>query len=361
MIDATRSAQQIAGEVLDNAVVRIVEMSSVVARVRVELPLSDLTGLTEAEPGSVAGLTEAGTGSPAPAADAPASDLGRWQLRGTIDGPHCQYASTLTAAVSLRPPVARSSSSDADDSLTCEAAIADPCFWTPQLPHRYRLKLELARGEEILARAERSIGLRPLSVRGRGFWFDGAGWVLRAAARTAIADAPLAAWRESSLAMVVDTPDDRLCEEAGRVGVLLVADISGSAGHLAAALRRLSRHAAVGLAIVTCDEPLDAAVRRAAGGILFVQRVGKALGATAGLPSSARPDPVPVVPHALLVDAGDPDQVAHVATASSLPVIIERAASVASPADARRACDRLQADLAGHGNIAGYLLRAVPS
>ena len=329
---ASQTPAQLAEDLLDRVTMRVVEMSGVVARVLVELP-----PLGEA----ASSLTAA------PIA-----------LRGTIDGPHCQYASTLTATVSLRTPMGHASLPGEPRRVTVEAAIPDPCFWTPQLPHRYRLKLELACGGEVLARSERWLGLRPLSVRGRGLHFDGANWVLRAADQLLMPGAELSQWREESLAMIVASPDDELCERASQIGVLLVAELTGSAKHIIAELQRLSRHAAVGLAIVKSTEPLDASVRHAAGGIILVQRIDNP-DATAGLPSSAGIDVVLPWRQALLVDASDLALVERVATGSSLPVLIERTATgCATLAAARRACDTLQADTAGHGAIAGYLIRA---
>ncbi|MBX9792382.1 MAG: hypothetical protein K2Y37_26065 [Pirellulales bacterium] len=360
---APPTPEQLAADLLDAALVRVAELSSVVARIQVELPDLD----------SVAGLSEAGV--PRPHRTAP-------QLRGTIDGPFCEHASTLTAAVALRQIGPRPGNATELATIACEAAIPDPCFWTPQLPHRYRLKLELACGNDVLARHERWLGLRPLSVRERGFWFDGAGWVLRATDRSLVPGVELSHWREAHLAMLVRSPDDALCEAASQFGVLLVADIAGTSQQIVEQLQRLSRHAAVGLAIVDPSESLDFDVRRAAGGIILIQRVGKTSGATAGLSSSAfpqvssvRPQALPSGatgsagaiplyesqpwPQALLVDACDPDQFANLAATSSLPLLVEcTTEACASTAAARSACDTLQADTAGRGHIAGFLVRA---
>ena len=356
-----RSHDQTADDLLEAVKVRVVELSNVVARVRVELPGID----------SVAGLSEAGV---------PRSRRPVPQLRGSIDGPFCEHASTLTAAVSLRNISSRPASASELVTVAREAVIPDPCLWTPQLPHRYRLKLELACGSDLLARHERRIGLRPLGVRGRGFWFDGAGWVLRAADRALVPSAELSHWRDASLAMVVRSPDDALCEAASRIGVLLVADVAGTSEQIVEELRRLARHAAVGLAIINSTEPLGSDARAAAE-IVLIHRVGNALSATAGLSSSAFPQVSSLGPqaspsgatgsasaesrggsqswpHALLVDASDPDNVASVGAEFPLPLLVERTTEPCpSPVAVRRACDALQADTAGRGDFAGYLVR----
>jgi len=327
---APRSLAQIAEDWLDRAAVRVVEMSGVVARIIVELP---------------------------PLAEADSLTSAHVALRGTIDGPHCQYASTLTATISLRAPMGHASPPGESRRVSIEAAVPDPCFWTPQLPHRYRLKLELTSGSDLLARTERWLGLRPLTVRGRNLNFDGANWVPRAADRALVPGTELSQWREESLAMIVASPDDELCEMASQIGVLLVAELNGSANHIIAELQRLSRHAAVGLAIVTSTEPLDASVRHAAGGIILIQCIGNPSSATGS--ASAFSISAPPWRQALLVDASNPTLVEQVAAGSSLPVLVERTtARCATLAAARRACDTLQADMAGHGNFAGYLIRA---
>jgi hypothetical protein len=330
---APPTPEQLAEDLLDRATVRVVEMSGVVARVLVELP-------------SHAGAASFITSQPV--------------LRGAINGPHCQYASTLTATLSLRTPMGHASPPGEPRRVTVEAAIPDPCFWTPQLPHRYRLKLELTRDNSVLARAERWLGLRPLSVRGRGLHFDGAGWVLRAVDQALLPGAELSQWRDESLALIVSAPDDELCERASQTGVLLVAELIGSATHIIAELKRLSRHAAVGLAIVTSTEPLDASLRQAAGGIILIQRVGDASGAI-GFASAGLTNDYPWR-QALLVDASNPTLVEQVAAGSQLPLLVERTtAPCATLAAARRACDTLQADTAGHGTFAGYVIRAAHS
>jgi hypothetical protein len=323
MTPALTTIEEGTARFLNAAPLLIVEMSGVVARVSIELP---------------------------EVVDGEAPDANRLTWRGVIEGPFCEYASTLTAAVPLRKVGARPSSATESAALIFETAIPDPCFWTPQLPHRYRVKLELARDNIVLARAERWLGLRPLSVRARGLHFDGANWVLRAVHQTLLPGAELLQWREESLAMIVASPDDELCERASQLGVLLVAELSGSAKHIIAELQRLSRHAAVGMAIISSGEPLDASVRRAAGGIVLIQRVG-ATGSASAISE-------PPWRQALLVDASNPAIVEQVAAGSSLPVLVERTtAPCATLAAARRACDTLQADTAGNGTFAGYVLR----
>jgi len=50
---------------------------------------------------------------------------------------------------------------------------------------------------------------------------------------------PLDAWHEAGMAMFVTQPDDELCAQASRRGVLLVAEVSASQDKLRDELRRL--------------------------------------------------------------------------------------------------------------------------
>jgi len=69
----------------------------------------------------------------------------------------------------------------------------------------------------------------------------------------------------------------------------------------------------------------------------------------------------PIVPatwaQALLCDTDNPETLAGKVRDCHLPVIALRSAGkLATIEDARRQCDRLQRDLAGRGDFAGYLV-----
>jgi hypothetical protein len=208
------------------------------------------------------------------------------------------------------------------------------------MPQLYLAAVELRRGDVVLARAERTFGLRTLGAAGRNLIYDGKRWVLRGLYRDEAGTTGLNEWHQADTAMVVAGPDDRLCREASRVGVLIVAELdTAEPGEI----RRLSRHPAVGLVSLPADATVDL------GGwghnMLLAARVVKD-------ESWSAPEWADIA----IVDANDIDDAIRVA---KLPVIAVRRdrEPLATVAAGRAHCDRLQRDLAGRGgDFAGYIV-----
>lgn len=259
----------------------------------------------------------------------------RRQLAGTLTGPRCAYAQTLPATFSFvdRGP---------GRSLLAEAVVPEPCFWTPEMPQLYNATVQWCEGDRVLAQAERYFGIRPLGTAGRKLIFGGKSWVLRGVERGAVLGADLSDWHDTQTAMLVHNPDDALCEAASRVGVLIVAELApADVGEM----RRLGRWPAVGVI---------------------------------ALPSGVSPEPADTGHNAILAQrfaVGEPIALACWATAAlcelnasaptlpggfadcPLPLIAIRPAGEHSAvAQGRAACDRLQRDLAVHGQLAGYIV-----
>jgi hypothetical protein len=269
-----------------------------------------------------------------------AGDAAGLSLSGTLTGPYCLYAATLPATIPLVDQ-------GPGESLLAQAIVPDPCCWSPELPMLYNARVELRRGAEVLQRSERTLGIRPLGARGRRLIYEGKSWVLRGVSRGVVPQAPLEAWHEADTAMLIRQPDDNLCQQASRLGVLLVAEVGGDASQIAAELRRLSRWAAVGLAIVETTEPLTKEIRALARNLLLVQPA-----------SDSTSQPAPWA-HAWLLD----EPSAALAGAAPSPCLVrasaERRLTIADSSDfaaARRQCDALQRDLAAQAQFAGYLL-----
>jgi hypothetical protein len=255
-------------------------------------------------------------------------------LRGNLTGPSCVYAETLPARVAL-------ADQGPGASLLAAAVVPEPCFWTPAMPQLYLAAVELRRGDVVLARAERPFGLRTLGAAGRNLIYDGKRWVLRGLYRDAAGPTGLNEWHKADTAMVVASPDDRLCREASRVGVLIVAELdTAEPGEI----RRLSRHPAVGMVSL----PADAAVDLGGWGhnMLLAARVVKD-------ESSSAPEWADIA----IVDAkNNIDEAIRIA---KLPVIAVRrdVEPLTTIAGGRTHCDRLQRDLAGRGaDFAGYIV-----
>ena len=271
-------------------------------------------------------------------------------LSGNLSGPFCRYAQTLPLTVPLhakeQPRAASRQSLDGEPPQAfSELVIPDPCFWTPELPFLYRAQLELRRGTGSIDTAQRVIGVRRLGVRGRDLFFEGKRWVLRGIRVESTGLPDLGAWRDASAALVVKNPSDQLCEELSQAGILLVAEVQGTAADIASELARLSRWAAVGIAILECTETLGIEIRRRAPNILLGKRTkgGAAVEAEWA--------------HVALCAASELARFSGCAQETHLPVIAERRTTQRLPPNAARAeCDRLQSDLADIGDFAGYVV-----
>ncbi|MGD9722080.1 MAG: hypothetical protein AB7O59_12440 [Pirellulales bacterium] len=260
------------------------------------------------------------------------ADTQELTLSGSLYGPECQYAATLPARFKLvdRGP---------GPSLLAAATVPEPCFWTPDLPHWYRAEVELRRGAEVLARASRLFGIRPLGAAGGKLIYDATRWMLRGVICDEVPQSDLAAWRDARAAMVVPSPTDALCEAASHAGVLLVAVIDAPD---AAALRRMSRWPAVGMVVLPAArvKPAlpDHAHRRPAGAgpnLLLAVR-GSSCDLTA----------LPPWIDAVLVDVDSRAELTRNAADRPALIAMRPGGNFASVAEARTACDRLQHDLA---------------
>jgi len=262
-----------------------------------------------------------------------------WSLSGSIAGPECMYAHTLSTTVALR---ARLSGA----RQVGEGLIPDPCYWTPEMPYLYRARVELRQGARISSQREIAFGIRPLGVQGRSLVFAGQRWVLRGVFQSEAPGVDLAAWHDAGAAMRATDPDDELCEAASRIGVLIVADLSRAQNGIESRLLRLSRWPAVGFAILPANVAVTAEVRRAAANMLLAYEVD-------ALRSSADRANADV----LLVNADEPQRFADLVRDAKQPAVAVRPAGrqadVAAP---RKLCDRLQRDLAQIGDFAGYVV-----
>lgn len=79
-------------------------------------------------------------------------------LRGTVRGPFCEKGRTLPATFAFRP-------TDGIQPNMAEAVVTDPCMWTPEMPHVYRVELQALDGDAVVAEFDGTIGLRRLPPR----------------------------------------------------------------------------------------------------------------------------------------------------------------------------------------------------
>lgn len=269
------------------------------------------------------------------------------KLTGTVRGPLSRYARTLAADVPLRPRPAMEAG-DGAEPLLAEATVPDPCFWSPETPYMYEVRVELNCGGQPLGATHRLLGIRTLGAHGGRLMWEGCHWVLRGVAAAAVEPpAELAEWRECGAAMIVKQPDDALCEEASRVGVLLAPRLSGNGRAIISQLRRLARWPAVGLALLEPSEPLP------------VEGSSELLGAVRNVVLVARGDAAPGL--------APPWAQARITLEQNAlnceqPVIVQRVIDSAGPLlELRHECDALQRDLAAAFSDARRLVGYVVS
>lgn len=260
-------------------------------------------------------------------------------LTGYLSGPHCLHSSTLPTTIAFRDK-------GPGATLLAEAILPDPCFWSPEVPALYTAQIELRRGSEVLATVQRSLGLRAISIRGKSFYSEGRRVVLRGAHQQAVQPTELLAWRDAGATMLVDNPSTALCDEASRVGVFLLAKLSQAEAQDTANVARLAQQAAVVALVLPSEMTIDQTLRQHAARLLLAQK----------LPSAQQPT-FDKEADFLLVASNDAMGLARIAAETDKPVLALGQISGVQPLwEARSACDQLQAQLASHGDFAGYLV-----
>ena len=276
---------------------------------------------------------------------------------GTLTGPECATAATLTTTVPLvdqgtvvgQPALAR-------------GVCTEPGFWTPELPNLYRAEVVLRHGDEVVAAGRRMIGLRRLGVKGRSIYLDGRRYVPRGVPSPVDADG-LEAIRRHSAVAVAECPSatdpaaerslhgfEGLLTHADRIGVAVVMRLSASnsgmvdTGLLRERLEVWAAHPSAFLVILPVGLA-DAAVsigRRRGSMLLGLEVEGV-----------EPPPPLPDRGIDTLVVTLPEDGVPHRAWQQPPPlphVAAIRGGERPSPTVARAACDRLQSRLAAWAN-----------
>lgn len=263
-------------------------------------------------------------------------------LRGQVRGPYSRYAQTLPVTVPLVDV-------GPGPTLLARAVLPDPCYWLPETPLVYEVTVTLVRGGRPIASTERPLALRPLGVAGDRLKLAGKTWVPRGVWRTSSqADAPQA-WRQTQAMLVL--PDGPLMppvelqtwlEESLACGVPVAVCLEGEA--VQTRLAWLARYPAVSLVVLPPDAPRDLAPAKLAPNVLVAQRLTRLEDHVAPWAQVAW-----VEGEALHTAVGN--------LARKLPVIaVRKLPEPCAPAEARRACDALQRELAPLGPLAGFVV-----
>ena len=265
-------------------------------------------------------------------------ELATWRLEGRIVGPTCRYSSTLQARI----PLAHRGLTTWGDrmALLAEAAVPDPCPWSTELPFLYRAVGDVVVGPTTRAAFEQPFGLRRLSIVRRKIALEGRLWVPRVVRREAVVEpAPLQSWRTADTALFVDDPDETLCRAADETGVVLFARAPQPVDDRNAALRRYGTHPSIAVVELpaAAHDPATANLARNT-------LVAYGCDSDTAVPPGA-PRIVELTPAETFVPAAE------------APLFIRRTlTTVGTLVEARAACDRLQADLAGKCDAAGFIV-----
>lgn len=253
-------------------------------------------------------------------------------ITGTVRGPECAKSRMLPATFTLRS----APSSDGKDAYAV-ATIPDPCFWSPALPAFYRVTIDLLRPSEKAVHVERSLGIRPLDIRGRSFYWEARRWVPRAVCFESLTRFDWDEFREQGATLCIREPEDDFCRRASDEGILLLARI-GAPKDLLRNLRRLARWSAVAFVLVEGESKNAGELQNAAPNMVLVERYHESNEPTAP---------------AIAVDIADES----LKPPRTKPAIaIRRLMQPADAATARSSIDRLQRDLAPGGDWAGYIV-----
>jgi hypothetical protein len=264
-------------------------------------------------------------------------------ISGSLTGPESRLAITLPAAARLSdlgpgPGGGNGGASGVDRSAVARGILTEPGYWTPELPHRYRLLAEVRAGDDVLASCDRLVGLRRLGIRGRSMWLEGRRWVPRGVVCVAGELEP-GVFRDLLATAVLDDPEEVPCTAADEAGVAIIARCDGDP---VAGCLRWARHPSVMMTVLPrgTDAAAMASLIDAISPFKGTMLLG--LQVDGGEPPPAVPEGIDCFVMSLA--AGNIPNGAW-REPPTVPVLAARPA-VGGVRDRRAACDALQADLA---------------
>lgn len=274
-------------------------------------------------------------------------ELATWRIDGRVVGPTCRYSSTLQARI----PLAHRGLMPWGDRLAiaAEAAIPDPCYWSTELPFLYRAIGEIVIDSTTRVPIDQTFGMRTLSIVRKKIALNGKLWVPRGVRReVVVGNAPLELWRETDTVMVVDDPDEELCREASEIGVLIIARSSQNEPASLNVCQRLGRHPSVVIISLNANGFAESGMHRIAPNSLFAQTFD----VFRDLIVVARDSQLGLFEF----QKHEQDACTSLADSDPKPAVFLRGTGKRSLVEARAACDRLQADLAGKCDAAGFIV-----
>lgn len=236
-----------------------------------------------------------------------------------------------------------------DGGRVVEFQVTEPCYWAPQSPFLYEVRLSLRDNRGEVMEVNRTFGLRRLVAHGRNLRLQGERVVLRGAERERLDATDLQQARAAEMALAVPVALRPDFAAASAQGVLLAVDAGSHRGGLSELFDDLTWSPAVGLLLL--DE-VQLADHRGTLARLTNLLIAHCISADAG-PETIVADGMDAVVVGLQADERPPAWLADLAK----PVIARRPGGVyANLQTARAACDQLQAELAPQFNLAGYFV-----
>jgi hypothetical protein len=239
-------------------------------------------------------------------------------LAGRICGPFSDFAKTLSADFVLRPK----------ELGTAEALITEPCYWTPQLPMRYELSVEVDSVEHTVP-----MGLKRFYNSGRNLVLESKRIVLRGMSCESPTESDLNLARQHETALIVTEPIDEVCELASRLGVPLLVKTQNET-----TIERYAWFPAVYMVLATAGQRLDSLTQVPVAELVKAGDEPTASG------------------QAVIIELKSTERPPAWAAICDKPVIVIRKDEEAEIKTARSACDRLQAELAPEFDLAGYFV-----
>ena len=265
------------------------------------------------------------------------------EMTGFVRGPFCDWTKTLTADFPLQP--VRQTGTQA---VSVETLVMEPCYWTPHLPFMYDLQLNLEMADGRSECVTLRTGMKRWHGEGRNFRLEHKRLVLRGLRCTSPDEKLLQLARKCETALLVRNPDATVCELASRLGVPLIADLRDDTQPWQDLCPKFDWYPAVMLVLLSAEQltegaddprlplhsPVAACISRKSGaeGCSVIQASALAVELSPG----ERP----------------PAWLAKV----DVPVIAISNGPECDIEEARSHCDRLQAALAPHFDLAGYIV-----
>lgn len=280
----------------------------------------------------------------------PISTNTKLSLVATLTGPESTRATTLPVRLPVKM-VFKERDSDTP-GVTGKVILTEPAYWTPDVPMLYRVKGDLLSDAEPIACFDTTVGLRRLGIRGHSIWLEGHRWVLRGCDGSASNCSPehqIARAQHAGLAAVINLGPDGLrsgalrdnsslqcLQEANRHGQPLLVYLNPATHEQVAqaTVMSLTRHPSVVIVVLPMKLiPMASSLKPPAGTLLLAAEVNA---------SEPPTDPEPGIDIHIVRLSRDGVPAEAWRRPPDVPAI---ALGSASQLD-RRACDRLQSNLA---------------